>query len=401
MSPLPADPKILRVVSISGGKDSLACALLAKEQFPIEQIRLVGADTGNEHELTMDYVTNYLPKALGMPIHIVRAEFSEQIARKREYIGTHWMQKLLDGRPGKWTIRQKWRDQAKAQKLALALEADADEVVGDIEEEEEAEAPASADKQIPPPPSAPADIYGYAATEFYKWMKARAPVAEAVAKEICERAYAATVVTGNPYLDMCVWKGRFPSRRAQFCTEHLKTIPLSEHQLTLIDQGFTVESWQGVRADESANRAKLSPSEERGGGLHIWRPILRWTGQQAIDFALSKGIKPNPLYSMGMNRVGCMPCINCSKDELLQISQRCPGHIERIAMWEQMVRLASMRGAASFFPAPGDGRGDLQGDNITKRVQWSKTSRGGKQLDLMRQNDGGPKVCASSYGLCE
>src|SRR5947208_1783729 len=37
--------------------------------------------------------------------------------------------------------------------------------------------------------------------------------------------------TGNPFLDLCLWKGRFPSRKAQFCTQQLKTIPLVEYQM--------------------------------------------------------------------------------------------------------------------------------------------------------------------------
>ena len=30
-------------------------------------------------------------------------------------------------------------------------------------------------------------------------------------------------------LDLCIWKGRFPSRKAQFCTSELKTMPLVEY----------------------------------------------------------------------------------------------------------------------------------------------------------------------------
>jgi hypothetical protein len=38
--------------------------------------------------------------------------------------------------------------------------------------------------------------------------------------------------------------------------------------------------------------------------------------------------------------------------------------------------------------------------NIDAVVEWSKTSRGGKQFDLLRtMNDG--RSCSSIYGLCE
>jgi hypothetical protein len=76
----------------------------------------------------------------------------------------------------------------------------------------------------------------------------------------CERAIKALVPTGNPFLDLCLWKGRFPSRRAQFCTDFLKTRPLTEWQMGFIDRGEceAVWSWQGVRLDESeARRTRL------------------------------------------------------------------------------------------------------------------------------------------------
>ena len=43
------------------------------------------------------------------------------------------------------------------------------------------------------------------------------------------RTLAVLHPTGNPYLDLCLWKGRFPSRRAQFCTQFLKTEPMVEY----------------------------------------------------------------------------------------------------------------------------------------------------------------------------
>ena len=90
------------------------------------------------------------------------------------------------------------------------------------------------------------------------------------------RILAALHQTGNPYLDLCLWKGRFPSRRAQFCTQFLKTEPLTEYQLSLVDQGFEVWSWQGVRADESPNRALLAELEDMGGGLYA--EFCAWYG---------------------------------------------------------------------------------------------------------------------------
>jgi 3'-phosphoadenosine 5'-phosphosulfate sulfotransferase (PAPS reductase)/FAD synthetase len=215
--------------------------------------------------------------------------------------------------------------------------------------------------------------------------------------------------TGNPYLDLCVIKGRFPSRRAQFCTQYLKTEPLVEYQMALIESGQcdAVWSWQGVRLDESDSRrtrlqgtgACVKAFDERGGGIYNYRPILRWKAEDCFEAHRIAGLEPNPLYLQGMTRVGCMPCINAGKDEILEISKRFPGDIDRIEYWESVVAQASKREEASFFPDPTrDAHLDKRG--IRKVVEWSKTQRGGQLMDWIRITQE-PKACQSAYGLCE
>jgi 3'-phosphoadenosine 5'-phosphosulfate sulfotransferase (PAPS reductase)/FAD synthetase len=206
--------------------------------------------------------------------------------------------------------------------------------------------------------------------------------------------------TGNPYLDLCVIKGRFPSRKAQFCTQFLKTEPATEYALELIDAHGAVCSWQGVRAEESAHRASQPEREDRGGGYSIYRPIHKWTVDQVFAQHRKHGIEPNPLYRQGMNRVGCMPCINARKDEVFEIAKRFPEHIDRIEEWEGIVAQASKRHNATFFPAPGDNDTAAERGNIRAVVQWSKTKHGGRVLDLFRVADES-RACASAYGLCE
>lgn len=314
---------VIHVVSLSTGKDSTATALLALEEVPRERLRWVTADTGNEHEEYERYL-KYLEKELGIVIDVLRSEFTEQIARKREYVLNKWPE-----------------------------------------------------KGVPP---------------------------HAVA-----RAAKALVPTGNPYLDLCLWKGRFPSRRAQFCTEFLKTQPLVEYQLEIVESGLAaaVWSWQGVRIDESDSRrtrlqgtgACVKSFDVLGGGVYNFRPILRWTAQECIDAHALYGITPNPLYSQGMFRVGCMPCVNANKDEILEISKRFPHHIDRIEYWERSVAMTSKLEEASFFPNP-HRDAHLNKRGIRNVVEWSKTQRGGVNLDFIRIMEE-PKACSSNYGLCE
>jgi 3'-phosphoadenosine 5'-phosphosulfate sulfotransferase (PAPS reductase)/FAD synthetase len=312
-------PKLHNIVSVSGGKDSTALLLLAIER-QTENLQAVFADTGHEHAQTYEYIA-YLNDTV-FPIRTIRADFSKDIARKREY------------------VRNKWPDKG-----------------------------------------VPADVI--------------------------ERAYAALVPTGNPFLDLCIWKGRFPSTKARFCSEELKRNPIIEQvQMPLLEAGDTIYSWQGVRADESLARRNLVELEEVGGGLWNYRPILKWTAEQCFAMHRKHGIKHNPLYEQGMGRVGCMPCIHARKDELLEISRRFPEEIERVAEWEKIVALASKHGMSTFFasvqddPAAKDKEISHESHGIHSMIEWSKTSRGGRQYDFLRVDNEAPS-CSSIYGLCE
>ena len=201
--------------------------------------------------------------------------------------------------------------------------------------------------------------------------------------------------TGNPFLDLCIWKGRFPSTKARFCSTELKReVILYQLQFPLIDQGYKIISWQGVRADESDDRAKLPVSDNIGDGVTNYRPILKWSASDCFDMHAEYHLKPNPLYKMGMGRVGCMPCIHCNKAELRQISDRFSEEIDRIEQWERMVGAASLNLSATLFTS------DKRGHGIRELVEWSRTTRGGKHYDLIAMTED-TTACSSVYGLCE
>ena len=312
------------LVSYSGGKDSTALYLLAMELAERHGVAFqpVFADTGNEHDLTLDYVRDLPLRTGGPAIRWIKADFTLDFARKRRFVAEQW------------------------------------------------------------------PLHGV-------------PMVQVA------RALAMLQPTGVPFLDLCLLKGRFPSRRAQFCTEELKTQPFVEQVvMPLLDDGRRVLSWQGVRASESPNRARLPRFEHRGGGYWIWRPIHRWSVDDVFVLHRRHGIAPNPLYTQGMRRVGCMPCINCAKDELREIARRFPWHIERIAQWEALVSAASKRGASTFFhrqksmPAEASAGDIFAAANVREAVLWSMTSHGGRQFDLLRLRADTP-ACASAYGLCE
>lgn len=235
--------------------------------------------------------------------------------------------------------------------------------------------------------------------------------AKGVPQANIDRAAEALAPTGNPFLDLCIWKGTFPSQSAAFCSEELKRNPIhAQVNLPLLQAGDDIQSWQGVRRDESARRANLCERElklthENGAELWNYRPIIDWTAEDAFAMHRKHGIKHNPLYEQGMTRVGCMPCINCHKNDLLEISKRFPEVIEKIDGWERAVGKSTKRGYTSFFSIAGYDKAASPEEinkktNIYAAVEWSKTSRGGKQFDFLRIDDNGP-ACSSVYGLCE
>jgi 3'-phosphoadenosine 5'-phosphosulfate sulfotransferase (PAPS reductase)/FAD synthetase len=329
------------IVNLSGGKDSQACALLAIRRG--RPFRLVMADTGNESPITVDHA-HYVAQFVGVPLEVVRADFTARLAGKRAFIAA-------------------------------------------------------------------------------KWAEAGVP------EDRIARALAVLQPTGNPFLDLCLWKGRFPSRKAQFCTEHLKSEAVENGVIAPALAHGPVIQWLGVRRDESLNRANAPMFQKvrRDDHMHdmlFFRPIIHWTAANVFSFTEAMGALHNPLYRHGMGRVGCFPCINTSKAELRQIGLRFPEAIERLTEWEALVAAASKRGAATFFASDVTPEGAamgktvrrIKGDEARKRVsaaspwpraaevfQWAKTGRGGRQFDLLNHAFAADEglSCSSQYGLCE
>lgn len=320
-------------------------ALLAIERGE-ENLRFLFADTGHEHASTYEYV-EYLDGVLkakcGTGIETVRADFSRQIAGKREFIQKHWFEDLIG-----------------------------------------------------------------------------AGLTEAQAQDKIERALAVLHPTGNPFLDLCLWKGRFPSTRRRFCSSELKRGPLNAAVEPMLGRYQAIISWQGVRRDESAQRANLIEKDVEFGswepepkGMLIYRPILDWTVEDVFAMHRRHGVEPNPLYKQGMGRVGCMPCIHAGKREMMEIVKRFPEEVARVAEWERLVSEASKWGVSTFMDArvtarflgTGTGTDEVRPEThgIATYAEWATTSRGGRQFDLITAielEDDAP-MCSSIYGLCE
>jgi 3'-phosphoadenosine 5'-phosphosulfate sulfotransferase (PAPS reductase)/FAD synthetase len=189
-------------------------------------------------------------------------------------------------------------------------------------------------------------------------------------------------------------KGRFPSRKAQFCTEHLKLAPQRRWCLENLEaHGIDYERYSGVRRDESQARKDRQEREwDDYFDCYLNHPIAAWTKAQVFDFIAQAGEEVNPLYRMGFGRVGCAPCINSGKEDINQWAIRFPEMIDKVREWEQKV------GWTFFAPCvPGK-----EINWVDEVVAWAKTSRGGKQFFLpMIEVEVQAGTCSSKYRLCE
>ena len=206
----------------------------------------------------------------------------------------------------------------------------------------------------------------------------------------------------------------FPARMQRWCTRELKLEPLRRyHDEIEAREGIDTACVMGVRAQESKAREKMAiwedePEGDRSWGGWLWRPILRWSVEDVLAIHHRHGVKVNPLYQHGHDRVGCYPCIFARKEEIRLIADRSPGRIDEIRQLESDIeRVRAERNVetpgryshavGTFFQGRGeDGRNGMM--NIDRVVEWSRTSRGGRQLSLLAPV---PTGGCMRWGMCE
>lgn len=382
--------RLVHFASFSGGKDSVATLCLAKERAerrPGFTFRAQFCDVENENWITMEHV-DYVERQLGIPIERLSAYnvpgLIDDIAfeRRRESIRKNWPRELRRVRHTNDCNKRRER----IPKLAKGCRHSPERKAALLDWATRCQCP-----EIVSPP---------------------------VSDERIEQAIRETYSRGNAFLDLCIIHGRFPSKKAKFCTQELKLIPMEHTRRPLWDQGISTVDWIGERAQESQDRAKKNVLDvellESGARRVRYRPIHGLTHQEVFAIARRHGLKPNPLYLMGASRVGCWPCINSKKEEIGLIVKHSPEKIDWLREAERIVSLVSRRDVdgtgdfATFFSAdkvPGD-PADWSRAQIDKVVAWTRTSRGGRQFDMIQALEeeeavAGGYSCRSEYGLCE
>ncbi len=203
----------------------------------------------------------------------------------------------------------------------------------------------------------------------------------------------------------------------------------NEHELTyqyLYDYlqprlNIRIETVKADFTQRIADKRTFIQTHWAAEGWVIRHPIVNWSAAEVINYITkTHQLQLNPLYRQGMHRVGCMPCINCRKDDMHQMATRYPEHIDKIRQWEHLVCLVNKRRVSSFFsdkakrsttPQPGyhydkdsghyveSAEAVYERIKIDERVKWAATGRGGHTYDLFKQHP--PPACVSVYGLCE
>ncbi len=227
------------------------------------------------------------------------------------------------------------------------------------------------------------------------------------------RVLAVLQPTGNPFLDLCLLKGRFPTNRARFCTEWLKRDTFVEYVDSVIQQeGRPVVVWQGVRRDESDKRKNAKKIERMGRRYYNFRPIVDWAAKDVFRCITSHGLDPNPLYAT-LGRVGCAPCIYATKGDVRLLAGSNP-ILERVRDWEHLVGQASKKGYAAFFQ--GKELAGTKPGEVSDLVFWERHQIDGilkwatKEGLFMREDwdhagsdgpsQGASPRCGSEMGLC-
>lgn len=227
-----------------------------------------------------------------------------------------------------------------------------------------------------------------------------------------------TVIKSKKYngmLDLAKQKGRFPSTKARFCTEELKTKPAIDYILSHSENLIVIE---GIRSNESLSRSLLNKEctyfkyyfeKKINGKLESYRkhdvlkwckkhnadkirPIFDWTAEKTLVYILENGQNPNPLYYQGFKRVGCFPCIMENHSGLKLIIENHP------EQWNA-VKDAEKEVGGSF----------LKIDSIPKHAMKNKKYATAEDIETYLKNKNATldifktdtPGCMSAYNLCE
>jgi 3'-phosphoadenosine 5'-phosphosulfate sulfotransferase (PAPS reductase)/FAD synthetase len=129
----------------------------------------------------------------------------------------------------------------------------------------------------------------------------------------------------------------FPSAKHRQCTSDLKRNPIvREIRRYAARAGYSlIVNCTGVRAAESASRAKLCPwklsleNSKAGREWYDWAPIHAMSTRAVFATIADAGQQPHPAYAAGNERLSCVFCIMGSRNDILKGAQARPELFQR------------------------------------------------------------------------
>ena len=163
-------------------------------------------------------------------------------------------------------------------------------------------------------------------------------------------------------LQMIEERGMFPSPSNRQCTSDLKRGPIERTVRGISrDTGRTlIVNCMGMRAEESANRSKLTTLKLNAGNSKAgrewwdWLPIHGWAERQVFDRIAAAGQAPHWAYAAGMTRLSCCFCIMASRADLTTAARLNP------ELYRRYVELERSIGQVMLMPSKKHGRLTLE-----------------------------------------
>jgi 3'-phosphoadenosine 5'-phosphosulfate sulfotransferase (PAPS reductase)/FAD synthetase len=176
-------------------------------------------------------------------------------------------------------------------------------------------------------------------------------------------------VVRNPnktYLEMVERRGMFPSASTRQCTSDLKRGPIQKFIRSLREK--IVINCTGIRAEESAARAKQNPwkmddgMSKAGRTVYGWMPIFEMTLEDVLAWHWAEAQPLHPVYvdeyhrdgSQGgyLRRFSCRVCIFATDHDLGAIYKHDREAFDLVAELEQRIGF-TMRAGKSLFEIVG------------------------------------------------
>ena len=181
---------------------------------------------------------------------------------------------------------------------------------------------------------------------------------EGVEDHVRDMSAGLPVVIAHPvktFAEMVERRGMFPSPRQRQCTSDLKRGPIDREIRRYLaahpEFGGRVVSVQGMRAQESTDRAKLAtfkPNKRNslaGRAWFDWLPIHDLTKDQVFAVIAAAGQRPHWAYAAGMSRLSCMFCIMASRSDLRLAAELNPvAYRARVALERRVGHTQNMEG---------------------------------------------------------